>query len=176
MNMKSIYTVLLLSVSYPMSAFATTHAQQMTGSLCQPAGNLYNQIYHIRSGDGAMYNRSTQTQVWTCPVIRDLMVGKANSFSASMKVKMFSSVNESGKVRCTYYSRTESGDMYDFLPMSESRYYTNGLWTLSNKYNHKLDTPTNGSIYARCLVPGKRYIDGKWVYAGIVTMYQKETN
>lgn len=116
------------------------------GASCQPPSNTAA-ILRLNSSD--MYNDSTVTQSWICPVIRESYNGSV----AAAEIRVVDN-HPSQNVTCVFNSLTDVGKSYDSRPVSTSG--TPGeislTWTTTN--GSVVRSVPDGYYYIRCSIPG----------------------
>lgn len=168
MNKKYLYTILPLLIGLYSTASFSGNGKVLPGTICKPIESNLDTIHLTRSTLGEMYNNSTEKQYWICPLVRNLKAG-GTRLSVNVKVRAIAN-NLNDMVKCSLNSRIEN----DFPHLSSSsEAYQNDSSQINNwllRFDHLVDKDSNGYIYARCLIPGKRRVEGQWVRAGVTSI------
>jgi hypothetical protein len=152
--MKTTKLYSLFGVGFTLLAFNTfamafEDENAYPGALCQP--ELSTQPI-LRDVGGRMFNISTGSQNWICPIVKHVRVAEEIEFARITVVDS----NDGGSVSCTLHSGTGAGASFD----SEGPRSTGISQTGTVLLNFGLGTgntisgPDGGYYYFRCTIPG----------------------
>lgn len=165
MNKISMYTIIsILTALYSVSAHSRDF-KVIPGAICQPTGSNYAETNLVRQTSGGMFNNSTEKQTWICPLVRDLMAGGTHLF-VHVKAKAYANTHNN-MVKCSFNSRKEKGQYLDNASSSADRYQSTPLYQWNLSMSHHVKMASKGYFYARCIIPGKRMVNGQWLRSGI---------
>ncbi len=152
-------------ITFNTSAIASEDDKLYPGALCQPSSNT-DAI--SRTFSGAMFNASTVTQFWTCPIVRDVNAAGSIEFARVTVIDR----NANGVLSCTLHSSTSTGTGVD----SDSENTNGAPGTVSLVFGsgdvNAVDTVASGYAYFRCTIPGT--VNGQ--RSGVVTYIVSEND
>lgn len=139
-----LYLLVISLMSIVNTNVYAVDAKTFPGAMCQPAEEHYNISRDYR---GRMYNPSSYTQTWICPITRDTM---ASNYSDAVKNAWVNIVDliSAKDISCTFYSRGSRSTLIDYVT-STSAISANviGFSNVGGSYG--------GLYYIRCMVPGR---------------------
>ena len=136
----------LVAVICPTAATAAQDPGVYPGAACQP----YYSSNTFRHNYGGVYNNSSETQDWVCPVARDFEDSGSIEYA---QVTVHAS--SSGRPNCDLRSITEEGKLYKIAAPRIYSTRTSRVYTL--KFGLGPDNAINvvqyGSLYFYCSLP-----------------------
>jgi hypothetical protein len=149
MNTRTLLLLGLSLISVSFSA-AAGDLKVYPGAMCQPEGN--SQPVKINARGGYAANAGTSTQVWFCPIIRDI---EAGGDVASRGIEYAEVVVGSLEITCELFSRTSAGTLIDKVNSDGNFYHREHLFVLKYPTLNAHDIPEGAVNYYhfRCVVP-----------------------
>jgi hypothetical protein len=165
-KLSQLFVLGVTLIAFTVSANASEDGKTLPGALCQP-GSHTQAIVRIA---GSMFNVSASPQVWTCPIVRDVVGAAAIEFA---RITVVDNNNDSGAVVfCALVSSTSTGTVHD----SDIQDTSGEAGTVALDYGSgdvkALSGVNGGYYYFQCSIPGT---DNNGQQSGVIS-YQVNEN